>query len=60
MYSPKISEDLIPVLYRIGKAEGKPMTLVVADILRTAISEKYSEMLEEIDPERKAKTSYKK
>lgn len=34
MYSPKIKEDLIPILYRIGKEEKKPMTKVVDDILR--------------------------
>lgn len=39
IYSPKISEDLIPVLYRIGKKEGKPMTKVVDNILRDSISE---------------------
>ncbi len=34
MYSPKIEEELIPVLYRIGKAQKKPMTKVVADLIR--------------------------
>jgi hypothetical protein len=38
IYSPKISEDLIPVLYRIGKREKKPMTKIVDGFLRDAIS----------------------
>ena len=45
MYSPKIREDLIPVLYRIGKAEQKPMTRVVDEILRgyLMLKEQYSQ-----------------
>ena len=39
IYSPKISEDLIPVLYRIGKKQGKPMTKVVDNLLRDSIKE---------------------
>ena len=38
MYSPKIREDLIPVLYQIGKEEQKPMTRVVDEILRGCLS----------------------
>jgi len=34
MYSPKIDEDLIPHLYRLGKSLKKPMSTVVSDILR--------------------------
>jgi hypothetical protein len=34
MYSPKIQEDLIPTLYKLGKALGKPMTRIVDEILR--------------------------
>ena len=37
MYSPKIAEELIPELYRRGKAKGKPMTKVVNEILRKAV-----------------------
>lgn len=37
MYSPKISEDLIPELYRISKEIEKPMTKVVDEILRNYI-----------------------
>ena len=35
MYSPKIKEDLIPNLYRIGKDLNIPMTQIVDDVLRT-------------------------
>jgi len=38
IYSPKIAEDLIPVLYRIGKKERRPMTKVVDGFLRNSIS----------------------
>lgn len=38
MYSPKIAEDLMPVLYKIGKAGGKPMTEIVNEIIREAIA----------------------
>ena len=34
MYSPRIKEDLIPVLYKLAKQEGKPMTQLVDEILR--------------------------
>lgn len=33
MYSPKISEDLIPDLYKLSKALGKPMTALVNDLI---------------------------
>jgi len=38
MYSPKISEDLIPELYRISKEIEKPMTKVVDEILKWYVS----------------------
>jgi DNA-directed RNA polymerase subunit RPC12/RpoP len=33
MYSPKIKENLIPVIYKRAKEEGKSMTKVVNEIL---------------------------
>ena len=33
MYSPKISPEFIPILYKIGKVQGKPMTVVVREAL---------------------------
>ena len=34
MYSPKINEDLIPIIYRLAKRKGRAMTQVVDEILR--------------------------
>lgn len=34
MYSPRISEDLIPLIYKRAKAKKAPMTKVVDEILR--------------------------
>lgn len=31
MYSPRIPERLIPPLYRLGQAQGRPMTHLVAE-----------------------------
>ena len=33
MYSPKIKEDYIPVLYKIAKVRGLPMTHIVREAL---------------------------
>jgi len=38
MYSPKISEDLIPLLYRRAKEENKPMTRLVNEILNNFLN----------------------
>ena len=37
MYSPKIDEELIPILYKLAKQEGKTMTRLVDEILRAEI-----------------------
>lgn len=37
MYSPRIKEDLIPVLYKLAKQEEKPMTQLVDEILRNEL-----------------------
>jgi peptide subunit release factor RF-3 len=37
MYSPKISEDLIPKIYRVAKATRMPMTKLVNQILRETL-----------------------
>ena len=31
MYSPRIPERLIPILYRLGRERGRPMTHLVAE-----------------------------
>jgi len=38
MYSPKIDEDLIPILYKMGKSQGRPITKIVNNIIRKAIA----------------------
>lgn len=38
MYSPKIGDDLIPLLYRLARQEGKPMTRLVDEILRVEVA----------------------
>lgn len=38
MYSPKISEDLVPVLYRMRKEQKMPMTRLVDKIIRSALA----------------------
>ena len=38
MYSPKIDEELIPRLYRLRKLKKMPMTRLVNEILRSALS----------------------
>lgn len=40
MYSPKIKEDLIPVLYKLAKQERKPMTKLVVEMLRSEIAKR--------------------
>jgi hypothetical protein len=38
MYSPQISEDLIPLIYRRAKEKKKPMTRIVDEILRESLT----------------------
>jgi len=38
MYSPKISEDLVPILYRLRKEQKMPMTRLVDKIIRNALA----------------------
>jgi len=37
VYSPKISEDLIPQLYELASQKGIPMTKIVDQILRPQV-----------------------
>ena len=38
MYSPKINEAYIPVIYRMAKSKGMRMTTLVNEIIGSAIS----------------------
>ena len=50
MYSPKIPERLIPPLYRLGQAQGRPMThLVVEAVERYLAAEGWLDDLEPAD-----------
>ncbi len=40
MYSPKIKENLIPILYKLAKQEQKPMTKLVNEMLRAEIAKR--------------------
>ena len=39
MYSPKIREELIPVLYRLAQHKRMPMTKLVDGLLRESIAQ---------------------
>ncbi len=39
MYSPKIDEELIPRIYRLGRLRKLPMTRLVNEILQRRLSE---------------------
>jgi hypothetical protein len=39
MYSPRIPERLIPVLYRLARARRQPMTALVAELLDGRLAE---------------------
>jgi hypothetical protein len=40
MYSPKIKEDLISILYKLAKQEGKPMTDLIDEMIRAEIAKR--------------------
>ena len=42
MYSPKISDDLIPTLYQLSKKKIKPMTKIGNEILREKLAAYHS------------------
>jgi len=38
MYSPKIKEEFIPILYKIAKARGIPMTHIVREAMEAYLN----------------------
>ena len=44
MYSPRIRDDLIPLLYRLARHEGKPMTRLVDEVLRPDIERRVQQL----------------
>lgn len=55
MYSPKIKSDLIPLLYRVAKKEGKPMTRLIDEILRPEIEKRVRKLNQSLSEERTSK-----
>jgi hypothetical protein len=47
MYSPKINEDLIPVIYKLAKKEGKTMTRLLDEILRKELKKREGEICQD-------------
>jgi hypothetical protein len=60
MYSPKIKEDLIRILYKLAKQEGKPMTALIDEMIRAEIAKRNGQVNQpekEAVPERVKKTA---
>ena len=51
MYSPKIRDDLIPLLYRLARQEDKPMTRLVDEILRVEVERRLQVVDQQSIPE---------
>ena len=51
MYSPNIKDDLIPLLYRLARQEGKPMTRLVDQILRAEVERRYHHTDQQTNPD---------
>ncbi|KYC45162.1 MAG: hypothetical protein AMQ74_01913 [Candidatus Methanofastidiosum methylothiophilum] len=45
MYSPKVSEDLVPRLYKLAKEQKRPMTKVLDNLIRDKLVEKVKDKL---------------
>ena len=54
MYSPKIDEELIPRIYRLGKLKKVPMTRLVNKILQRGLSDLEEEEREKLGIRAKA------
>jgi hypothetical protein len=44
MYSPKIAEDLIPLIYHLAHHNSKPMTHIVDDLLRPQVMKRHKNL----------------
>ena len=44
MYSPKVKEDQIPILYKLAQHEGKSMTALVDEMIRAEIVKRNGEV----------------
>jgi hypothetical protein len=61
MYSPKVSEDLVPQLYKLAKEKKRPMTKVLDGLIRDKLTEKANDkpitLSESTPPEIKSKVA---
>ena len=55
MYSPKVSEDLVPRLYKLAKEQKRPMTKVLDELIRDKLVEQVSDKPESTNPKIKIK-----
>lgn len=53
VYSPKISEDLIPLLYHLALEKKKPMTQFVDNLLRPQVLLEYEVLIKKTERIRK-------
>ncbi|BBO67943.1 hypothetical protein DSCA_18730 [Desulfosarcina alkanivorans] len=44
MYSPKVKEDLIPILHKLAQQEQKPITALVDEMIRAEIRKRNGEV----------------
>jgi hypothetical protein len=52
MYSPKIREEYIPYIYKLGRHTGKPMTHIVNEIIGAVIDKiRTTDLFEELEAE---------
>lgn len=61
MYSPKVREDLVPILYKLAKQEQKPMTELVDEMLRAEIAQRNGQdetSIDESPPKEVKKTAH--
>jgi hypothetical protein len=51
LYSPRLENELIRRLYREGRRQGRPMTLVLDQIVRAALPEEEPALVAESPPD---------
>ena len=57
MYSPKVSEDLVPQLYKLAKEQKRPMTKILDGLIRDKLAEKANDKAESTNSEMKSKVA---
>ena len=56
LYSPRLDDELIRRLYREGRRQGRPMTLVLDQIVRAALPEEAPALVAESPPDQEEHT----